>query len=89
MKRLFGDRLGGCFTLWKHWIVANRRSERAVSYEKVRSFQGKNSKNEPAKQNNLESGMLLVGPEAAVSFSIGWSTASTRTMADATDRAGG
>jgi len=44
MKRLFGDRLAGCFKLSKHWIVANRRSERAVSIEKARSFQGKSAK---------------------------------------------
>ena len=39
-------RAAGRFTLSKHWIVANRRSERAVSDEKVRSFQGKISKND-------------------------------------------
>jgi len=39
-------RAAGRFTLSKHWIVANRRSERAASDEKVRSFQGKISKND-------------------------------------------
>src|SRR6516165_7344237 len=70
MKRPFGARPAGYFTLSKHWIVANRRSEREIVFvERVRSLQEKISKNDtqteqPRKWN------VTVGPEAVVSFSI-------------------
>jgi hypothetical protein len=61
--------VNGCFTLSKYWIVANRRSERVVSDEKVRPLEGKISKNDtqteqPRKWN------VTVGLEAAIFFSI-------------------
>jgi hypothetical protein len=43
MKRPFGARPAGCFTLSKHWIVANRRSEHVVPDE-IRCFKEKSAK---------------------------------------------